>query len=110
VFSARYGLVIRLRPKQQRAAALELFRLQPDAFDLVVTDMIMPQMTGVQLSEKLKEVRPGIPVIICTGHSALIGEEKAKAIGIDGYVMKPIVMREIPKTVRNVLDEAKEKS
>ncbi len=86
------------------AAALELFLSQPDAFDLVVTDMTMPQMTGVQLSEKLKKVRPGIPVIICSGNSALTDEEKAKTIGIDGYVMKPLVMRDIAKSIRNVLD------
>jgi len=86
------------------ATALELFLSQPDAFDLVITDMTMPQMTGVQLSEKLKEVRPDIPVIICSGHSALIDEEKAKTIGIDGYVMKPLVMRDIAKSIRNVLD------
>lgn len=87
--------------------ALELFRANPDAFDLVLTDMTMPKMTGVRLSEKLKEVSPDIPVVICTGHSALIDEEKAESIGIDGYTMKPIVMRDIAKAIRNVLDKAK---
>ncbi len=87
--------------------ALELFRAKPDAFDLVLTDMTMPKMTGVRLSEKLKEIRPDIPVVICTGHSALIDEEKAKSLGIDGYVMKPIVIRDIAIAIRKVLDEAK---
>ena len=87
--------------------ALQLFRSEPDAFDLVLTDMTMPQMTGVKLSEKLKEIRTDIPVIICTGHSSIIDEERAISIGIDGYVMKPIGMRDIAKAIRNVLDKAK---
>lgn len=90
-------------------AALELFRMNPDRFDLVITDMTMPQMTGVKLSEKLKDVRPDIPVIICTGHSSLIDEEKAKAMGIDDYAMKPIVKRDIAKIIRKVLDKGQEK-
>ena len=85
--------------------ALERFRSKPQTFDLVITDMTMPQMSGAKLSEKLKEIRPDIPVIICTGHSALIDEEKAASIGIDGYVMKPIVMREIAKMIRDLLEE-----
>jgi len=84
--------------------ALELFQSKPDAFDLVVTDMTMPKMNGVRLSEKLREVRPDIPVIICTGHSTLIDEEKAKLSGIAAYVQKPIEMKKIAKTIRVVLD------
>ncbi len=87
------------------AAALELFQSQRDNFDLVITDMTMPQMTGVKLSEKLKGIRPDIPVIICTGHSSLIDEEKAKEVGIDGYVVKPIVKSDIAIAIRNVLDK-----
>jgi CheY-like chemotaxis protein len=83
--------------------ALELFQSKPDAFDLVITDMTMPQMTGVTLSEKIKDVRSDIPVIICTGHSSLIDEEKAKKLGIEAYTMKPIVMRDLAKTIRKVL-------
>ena len=64
-------------------------------------------MTGVKLSEQLKAVRPDIPIIICTGHSSLIDEKKAKKLGITAYVMKPIVRRDIAKIIRKVLDEAK---
>ena len=84
--------------------ALELFRLKAAKFDLVITDMTMPQMTGVKLSEKLMEIRKDIPVIVCTGHSSLINEEKAKELGIAAYVMKPIVKQDIAKTIRKVLD------
>ena len=87
--------------------ALKLFRSKPDDFDLVLTDMTMPKMTGVRLSEQLKEIRPEIPVVICTGYSAAIDEKKADAIGIDGFVMKPIMMNDIAKTIRNILDVKK---
>jgi CheY-like chemotaxis protein/anti-sigma regulatory factor (Ser/Thr protein kinase) len=89
--------------KTNPSAALELFQSKPDAFDLVITDMTMPHMTGARLSEKLKNIRSDIPVIICTGHSPLIDEEKAKKMGIAAYVMKPIVIRDIARTIRQVL-------
>ena len=84
--------------------ALELFRSKPDHFDLVITDMTMPQMTGVTLSEKLMDIRKDIPIIICTGHSTLVDEEKAKELGLAAYVMKPINMLETAQTIRKVLD------
>jgi CheY-like chemotaxis protein len=85
--------------------ALELFLSNPDHFDLVITDMTMPQMTGVTLSEKLMDIRKDIPIIICTGHSALVDEEKAKELGLAAYVMKPIEMKETAQIIRNVLDK-----
>ena len=87
--------------------ALELFKSKPDQIDLVVTDMTMPQMNGSRLSEKLMEIRSDIPVIICSGHSPLIDEDKARDLGVTAFIMKPIVMRQMAKTVRKVLDEAK---
>ena len=85
--------------------ALELLRSNPDHFDLVITDMTMPQMTGVKLSEKLMAIRKDIPIIICTGHSSLVDEEKAKDLGLAAYVMKPIDMHETAQTIRKILDE-----
>ncbi len=84
--------------------ALEAFRAQPDKFDLVITDLAMPNMTGDCLAQELRQIRPDEPVVLCTGFSELIDEDKAKAIGIDGYVMKPIVMEDIAETIREVLD------
>ncbi len=86
------------------ADALNKFRSSPDKFHLVITDMTMPQMTGAKLYEELKKIRSNIPVIICTGHSGLIDEEKAKQVGIAGYLTKPASISEIAKTVRTVLD------
>ena len=84
--------------------ALERFRSNPDRYDLVLTDMTMPHMTGAALSAEIKRIRKGTPVIICTGYSALIDEEKAKNMGVEAYVMKPFVMRDIANTIRDVLD------
>jgi len=85
--------------------ALERFSLNPDHFDLVITDMTMPQMTGVKLSEKLMEICPDIPIIICTGHSALVDEKRAKDLSLAAYIMKPIDMQETAQTIRKVLDK-----
>ena len=90
--------------KQSSVQALELFRAEPDRFDLVITDMTMPHMTGDKLARELMTIRPNIPVILCTGHSRLVSEEKAQEIGIKAFVMKPLVMRNLAETVRKVLD------
>ena len=90
--------------KKSSIEALELFRAEPDRFDLVITDMTMPHMTGDKLARELMKIRPDIPVILCTGHSRLVSEAKAKEIGIRAFVMKPLVMRNLAETVRKVLD------
>jgi CheY-like chemotaxis protein len=86
-------------------AALNDFRANPDKFDLVITDMAMPEMTGAQLAEKLVLIRPDIPIVICTGFSEKISKEKAKAMGIKGFLMKPVVKSEMAQMVRKALDE-----
>ena len=85
--------------------ALEVFRNQPEKFDLVVSDQTMPNMTGEMLAKELIRIRPDIPVVLCTGYSEMISEEKAAALGIKKLVMKPILMREISQTVRQILDQ-----
>ncbi len=85
--------------------ALELFRSNPDAFDLVISDMTMPQMTGDKLAQKLMEIRPDIPIIISTGFSEKMDEDKAKEMGIKAVAMKPLVVRTLAATIRKVLDE-----
>ena len=84
--------------------ALQTFSERPDAFDLVITDQTMPKMTGAVLAQRLKEIRPDIPVILCTGYSETISQEKAESMGIDGFVMKPVSKNEIGETIRRVLD------
>ncbi len=85
--------------------ALEAFRNRPDGFDLVITDQTMPNMTGKELAKELMSLRPDIPIILCTGFSEQIDERRAKEMGISAFVMKPIVMRQIAQTIREVLDK-----
>lgn len=92
-------------PKQSSVQALELFRVEPDRFDLVITDMTMPHMTGDKLARELMTIRPDIPIILCTGHSRLVSETKAKEMGIRAFVMKPLVMRNLAESVRKALGD-----
>jgi CheY-like chemotaxis protein len=85
--------------------ALELFRSQPDAFDLVITDYTMPQMTGAGLAIEMLRIRADIPIVLCTGFSNMISEEKAKEIGICAFIMKPLIRRNLAEVIRRVLDE-----
>jgi len=87
--------------------ALKLFRAQPDRFNLVITDMTMPNMTGEKLAQELLKIRQDIPIILCTGFSERISDEKAKAIGIREFAMKPLIAPELAKTIRKVLSESK---
>ncbi|MBW2002275.1 MAG: PAS domain S-box protein, partial [Deltaproteobacteria bacterium] len=75
--------------------ALAAFKALSDKFDLIISDMTMPKMTGDELAKELMGVRPDIPIILCTGFSEYITEEKAKAMGIRKFVMKPLIMREM---------------
>ena len=90
--------------KRSSVQALELFRAEPDRFDLVITDMTMPEMTGDKLARELMKIRPDIPIILCTGYSKRISEEKAKEMGIRAFLMKPILRRTIAETIREALD------
>ncbi len=83
--------------------ALELFKAQPEYFDLVVTDMTMPAMTGETLAAEIMKVRPDIPVILCTGFSHQINKQKAMQLGIKAFIMKPFVLRDIGDAVREAL-------
>jgi len=85
--------------------ALNAFRTQPRKFDLVITDMTMPNMTGVQLADEILKVRSDIPIILCTGYSEMIDEKKSKKFGIRAFLMKPLSPEEIARTIRKVLDK-----
>ncbi len=88
--------------------ALQTFMGTPTAFDLVITDMAMPNMTGDRLSKELIAIRADIPIIICTGFSEKLDTQQAQKMGVKGFLMKPIVKSEMAKTVRKVLDESRE--
>ena len=85
--------------------ALEMFRAAPHDFDLIITDMTMPGMTGQTMAMEMMKIRPDLPVILCTGYSSQMNREKAIECGIRGFANKPIVRKELAETVRRVLDE-----
>lgn len=90
--------------KTNSIEALEVFKRQPDQFSLVITDQTMPQMTGAGLAKELMNIRPDIPIILCTGFSEVINAEKARTLGIREFLMKPFAPREIAEVIRHVLD------
>jgi CheY-like chemotaxis protein len=96
-----YKIEVNLNPVE----ALELFRANPDQFDLVITDMTMPKMTGDQLAQEILKIRPDMPIILNTGFNEKIDEEKAKQVGIRQYIEKPLNRTILAKMVRKVLDE-----
>jgi len=85
--------------------ALEQYRSNPNHFDLIITDMTMPQMTGKELIQEILKIQPDMPIILCTGFSEKINRESAGEIGIGKYIEKPLNKRELSIAVREVLDE-----
>ena len=85
--------------------ALEVFRAQTDKYDLVITDQTMPRMTGMELAQKLIDIRPDIPIILCTGYNDIVSDDKAKEIGIRELVLKPLLIHSLAETIRKVLDD-----
>jgi CheY-like chemotaxis protein len=102
--SLLHGLGYQVTGTTDSMDALRTFSERPDAFDLVITDQTMPQMAGAVLAYKLKEIRPGIPVILCTGYSETIAPSEAGWMGMQAFVIKPLLKRETAETIRRVLD------
>jgi PAS domain S-box-containing protein len=97
--SLGYSVTVPLNSRE----ALDLFQSNPQAFDLVVTDMTMPGLTGKELAKELMSIRPDIPIILCTGFSELINEDQALQAGIKGYIMKPYAAKSLNKAIRRAL-------
>ena len=85
--------------------ALEAFRNDPGRFDAVVTDMTMPVMTGKDLAREILRIRPDIPIILCTGFSEIASVEKAREMGVRGYLTKPLIFRELAEAMRQVMED-----
>jgi signal transduction histidine kinase len=92
--------------KTDSRQALEVFRAQPDSFDLVITDQTMPHLLGQDLAREILSIRPDLPIILCTGFSELIHEEEAKAAGIRDFAMKPLTLRDMAVRIRRALKES----
>ena len=98
------GLGYRVTARSNSLEALEEFRCRPGDFDLLITDQTMPKMSGVQLVQEMRKIRPELPVILCTGYSAAIGEDSAGGMGVRHFIMKPLTMRVLAETVRKALE------
>ncbi len=84
---------------------LERITMDPHGYDLVITDQTMPAMTGVELAQRILDIRPDLPIILCTGYSAILSEEDALAVGIKKYLKKPVNRAELSKAVQEVLEQ-----
>ncbi len=84
--------------------ALQLFRHEAHRFDLVLTDLTMPHLTGDRLAQEMIRIRPGIPIILCTGFSERVSQDLARQMGIREYLMKPLLLEELARGVRRALD------
>jgi CheY-like chemotaxis protein len=94
----------RVTSSTDSSRALKVFADRPDKYDLVITDMTMPHMTGDELAKKMMDIKPTLPVILCTGFNERISEEKALEMGITKFVMKPVITEELTSAIRTVLD------
>ena len=101
------GLGYSVETRASSIDAFEAFRTNPKKFDLVISDMTMPKLTGVDLALKIQKIRPGIPIILCTGFSTKLNAERLKQIGVKKILMKPVMLHELAVSVRNILDQTK---
>ncbi|MFN2302957.1 MAG: ATP-binding protein, partial [Anaerolineales bacterium] len=99
----RLGYTVKTRTNSLEA--LEAFQADPDGFDLVITDMTMPYMTGAELARKIMHIRQDIPIILCSGFSEQMNEAKAQKIGIRAFIMKPVIRSELAQIIRDVLNQ-----
>jgi len=97
----------RVTVRSNSIEALSTFQDEPDQFDLVITDQTMPGMTGSDLARRILQIRPEMPIILCTGYSTIISEEKARNFGIKGFAMKPLAKKYLADLIRKVLDGEK---
>ena len=85
------------------AAALAMFRADPERFDIVITDQSMPEVTGLELAKRMAAIRADVPVIVATGYSETVTAENARNLGLRGYIQKPYRLAELDVAVRTAL-------
>ena len=84
--------------------ALELYKANPESFDLIISDLTMPDLTGIQLARNIREISADIPIILCTGYCKQIGKSTLKEIGVDYLLFKPLAVKELALTMRKAID------
>jgi CheY-like chemotaxis protein len=88
--------------------ALEAFKANPKKFDLIITDLTMPQLTGLDLAKEIFHLRPGIPLILSTGYGESVIMEKARAMSIKQIIFKPLIPAQLIETIRQALETTRE--
>jgi PAS domain S-box-containing protein len=99
------GLGYLVETRSNPIDAIDVFRANPDKYDLIITDMTMPKMTGERLAKEIKTIRPDMPIILCTGFSANLSTDTLTEIGINEMLMKPVTLNNLANTVREVLGD-----
>jgi len=97
-------------PRTSSVEALEAFRAKPLEFDAVITDMTMPNMTGMDLSQEILKIRPDIPIILSTGFSERVSPETTREAGIRELLMKPVSLNDLTGAIRNVREQEEKKN
>ncbi len=98
------SLGYRVMATTSASEALEAFRNNPEGFDMLVTDLTMPKTTGLELADKILQIRPDLPIVLCTGFGGNMNEEQIIRRGVRGIIFKPILRRDMAVAVRNALD------
>lgn len=88
--------------------ALKIFEADPDGFDFVITDLTMPKLTGLNLASKIHNLRPDIPIILCTGYGYKLGGKSPEEMGVQAVINKPVLKKNLAASIRNVLDRKKQ--
>jgi CheY-like chemotaxis protein len=86
-------------------AALEAFRETPDAFDLLITDQTMPQMTGEALAQEILRLRPRLPIILCTGNVPVTPGARTRPLGVRATLLKPVSRLDLSLAIQRLLAE-----
>ena len=94
----------RVQTTNSSVEALEIFRSKPNEFDLVITDLTMPELTGINLAKALLAIRPDLPIVLCTGFSDQVNEEMLQSMGIRGLMLKPLTIHELAHSVRMAIE------
>lgn len=102
---SRLGYTVTTKTSSEEALAL--LKADPQDFDLLITDQTMPDLSGAKLAEEVLRFRPDMPIILCTGYSTTLSEEKAMEVGIKKYLSKPVARKDLIKIIRTLLDEKK---
>ncbi|MCP4577873.1 MAG: response regulator [Deltaproteobacteria bacterium] len=99
------SLGYRVHFESESLEALQRFMEDPRQFDLVISDVTMPNMTGDAVAREFLKIRPDIPIILCTGFSSQLNESQAESMGVRECLKKPLRMKDLVRSIRNILDE-----